>query len=104
MDDSAIKSFNAIRSFLAEKEYFKSGYLPVEIIIDSSIGKHYMKDDLEISFYELNAIYNFYSNCFHSYIKTTKICSSDYLFEFNESTKELFTFHEDIKISIKKRK
>lgn len=104
MDDLAIISFNAIRSFLAEREHFNGGYLPVEIIVDSPMGKHPMNDELEISFYELNAIYTLHSNCFYLYTSATKIRSSEYLFEFNESTEELFTFHNGIKISFFKRK
>lgn len=96
-------SFNAVRSFLKSINLFRGCTLDVQIVVQSDVGRHSMNDSLEISFYEREAIYTFYSNCFYSYTKTNKIKSSEYLFKWDEVNNELFTFHDNAKIKIKRK-
>jgi len=103
MDDIARESFIAIRNFLEVKENYRGGFFSVTVTIDNGEFKHEMNDRLEITFYEADAIFTLYSNCFYECTKTSKIESSDYLFEWNETTKELFTQHSSSKIIIKRK-
>lgn len=104
MDDTARESFIAIRSFLGTKENYRGGFFNVTVTIDNGEFKHEMNDRLEITFYEADAIYTLYSNCFYECTKTSKIESSDYLFKWNAITKELFTTHHNSSKIIIKRK
>jgi len=103
MDDLARESFIAIRSFLGGKENYRGGFFKTTITIDNGEFKHEMNDRIEITFYEVDAIFTLYSNCFYECTKTSKIKSSDYLFEWDESKKELFTNHNSKKIIIKRK-
>lgn len=103
MNDIARESFIAIRSFLEVKENYRGGLFDVTVAIDNRKFKHEMNDRIEVTFYEADAIYTLYSNCFYECTKTSKIESSDYLFEWDGITKELFTHHNSSKILIKRK-
>lgn len=100
-NDEVINSFNAIRDFLPTNKLHSIYYLKAKIIITSEIGRHQMNDMLELELDIYNAIYTFYSNCFYHYTKLTKLRSSEYVFTWDDTNKELFTFHDKNKIAFK---